>query len=221
MALLSPIKIDTYNKAILSYERSMDILDNHTKVTLSKKMEMLVIGKKSVNQGKSFEIEVVDFAPSNHQISIYFSMQGIIKSCADNAEYIKDRLLSLNLTLFGAKPEDRPEILKSDFMKLKDRFMDYLKTDSLIKTREEYNSTQKLKQVRRNFNQFVLDRNIYTHGLLHFLSPNYDFVIEYIDHAAKSQAVAYINTDMLISYNNFYNQANHLLDTFQETRRTK
>ncbi|MFT3911441.1 MAG: hypothetical protein QM737_18605 [Ferruginibacter sp.] len=219
MSILSPNKINTTGRVIMTYSKSFDYTDPILKVKLSKKIAMISISQKSFNEHKSVDLEAFIFSPDEEQILTYVAMQSLIKTCSDNAEDIKDRLLSINLQLYPLTKDEREEIIKMDLMKLKDRFMEFLKQDQLLKTIDDYSSNQKLKPFRKDFDAFVLDRNIYTHGLLNILRPDFDFVIEYIDNSSKGKAHAYITPEILISYNNFYKEITKLIAAFHETRK--
>jgi hypothetical protein len=216
MPIISPIPIDTIGKVILSYDKSFEFTDHEFAISMMKKISMVSISKTSFKSSNAVDIQIFNFDPTEQQLLTYVKMQNLIKSCADNAEYIKDQLLTIIISLFPN--DDRKELMKLDFMKLKDRFMDYLKKDVLIKTLEQYNSNQKLKPFRQNFNSFVLDRNIYTHGLLCILRPDFNYIIEYIDNFSKNKTYAYITIEMLQSYNKFYQEILQLIAAFRKTR---
>lgn len=136
-------------------------------------------------------------------------LQRLVNTCINNAERIKEQALKANLTLFQKDIKGREEIMKMDFMKLKENFCDFLKKSSV---KEFKNLTN--KKIRRDFNDFIIDRNIYTHGIIKLLAfpedfqknilgemvlaeREYDFIIEYIDNIKRDKSFAFITKDII------------------------
>ena len=84
--------------------------------------------------------------------------------------------------------------------------MDDVRASKIYQEFKEFNSTKKLKPFSQAFNTFILDRNKYTHGNLCFISPSYDFALEYIETPSHQTRYALIDTNILLSYNNCYKE---------------
>lgn len=203
MEILSPkiIKSDA-TTLVFSHTGSFEYIDPVFNVTMTKSITTLTFGKFGHN------LPPVEFAmtsSTDERVKLFAGMQSLIKSCVDNAEDIKNLIHQIVLNKSLPKSEDaRIELMKMDFMKLKQWFMDDVRDSKIFKEFSEYNSTKKLKAYSQSFNTFVLDRNKYTHGQLCFVSPNYEYAIEYIETPAQQKRYAYIDTKILKSYNDCY-----------------
>jgi hypothetical protein len=159
---------------------------------------------------------------TDERVKLFAGMQALIKSCVDNAEHIKDAIHQILIS--KSKPateEERVELMKMDFMKLKQWFMDDIRGSKLYKEFSVLNSTAKLKPFSKAFNTFVLDRNKYTHGQLCFLSPAYTYILEYIETPAHQKRYAHIDTTILTSYNNFYIEIKKVINEYSVAHQTK
>lgn len=149
----------------------------------------------------------LDGSHTDERLQKYAGMQNLIKACVDNAEAIKDRLQQIVLNQkIPLSEERRIEIMKMDFMALKQWFMHNVRSTKIYQEFSKYDSTKKLKPFSQAFNAFILDRNKYTHGQLCFLHPDFLFVLEYVETPSQRKRYAYIDTETLISYNNFYKE---------------
>ena len=165
---------------------------------------------------------LLDGTHTEEQLQKYAGMQSLIKASVDNAEAIKDRLQQILLN--HTKPiveERRLEIMKMDFMALKQWFMDDIRSSKIYQQFEKYNSTKKLKPFSQGFNTFILDRNKYTHGQLCFLRPDLTFVIEYVETPSQKKRYAHIEADILVSYNNFYKEIIDVITEYNVIHQTK
>lgn len=219
MRLLKPIIIDSTNRIIASVPVTFEYTDHLTGVKMTKKASTLFISEERLIGANAVTMAVNTSRITQEQFKDFIGMQTLIKTCSDNAEEIKDAILSINYKILDKAKFDRDTITKMDFMKLKDNFMEFLKKDRLIKTIPEYSSNQKLKPFRQDLNNFVLLRNIYTHGLLNFLQPKSDLVLEYIDIQTRKKQYAYVSFEILKSYNNFYSEIHKLIIAFNKTRK--
>lgn len=159
---------------------------------------------------------------SKERLIQYASMESLIKLCVNNAEDIKDRLLTIALQI--QKPKDEEEkktIMRTGFMKLKNIFLNDVRESKIYKQFEKYNSTGKLKPFSDSLNTFVLDRNKYTHGHLCFIKPNYDFSLEYIESESQQKKYAHINTNILLSYNSCYKEILKVITEYNVIQQTK
>ena len=163
---------------ILRQTSSFEYVDPVLMIPMTKTITILTMGQMG-----SDPIPVNwDISPAtNEQFNQYAGMQALIKSCVDNAEDVKGRILEIALRILKPKTEDqRVNFVKMDFMNLKQWLMDHIRTSKVYQQFSLYNSTKKLKSLSQALNTFILDRNKYTHGQLCFIRPNYDFALEYI-----------------------------------------
>lgn len=167
-------------------------------------------------------INVGNTHPTDPKVILYGGMQGLMKSCVDNAEDIKNRIQQIVLDRANLKSEEeRVELMKLDFMKLKKLFMDDVRASKIYQEFKEFNSTKKLKTFSQAFNTFILDRNKYTHGQLCFISPNYEYALEYIETPSQQKRYALIDTDILLSYNNCYKEILKVIAEYQIINQAK
>jgi hypothetical protein len=104
-----------------------------------------------------------------------------------------------------------------DFMQLKDSFMNHMKKDPRYKMLQEGSTPEKMKLFRSNFNQFVVDRNIYTHGQLWYREEIDDFVISYLDKKIADVAHALLTPEILDSYNQCYKRLHTFIRFLERT----
>jgi hypothetical protein len=220
MEILSPkvIKFDT-TTMITSHTGSFEYIDPIFNISMTKSITTLTFGQFGHNQPA---IALAVTASTDERVKIFAGMQALIKSCVDNAEDIKNRIHQIVIGKSQPKSEEeRVEIMRMDFMKLKQLFMDEIRNTKIYKEFTEFNSTKKLKTYSQTFNTFILDRNKYTHGQLCFLSPSYDFVLEYIETPALQKCYARVNVDILRSYNNTYVEIKKLISEYNVIKQTK
>ncbi|MFT3844519.1 MAG: hypothetical protein QM725_05670 [Lacibacter sp.] len=226
MLLLHPTPIDTEKRFIAESIFEVDLTENRFKVKMRKSVSVLFVSKERLEKSDEFVYLTTNTKqPPKEKMDDYLSMQTLIRICAENGEAVNRRLLKINQNLIGAPLSDWSKIMKMDFMSLKDNFIEYIKKDQLIKTVDEYSSNAKMKPFRKNLDEFIIDRNIYTHGHLHLLDPDYSFVIEYINNVTKQKVYAKITTEVLVTYNQLYVEIIRFFDTFtklkQEQREKK
>lgn len=186
---------------------------------MTKSITTLTFGEMGINPPP---IEFGVTSSTDGRVKLFAGMQSLIKSCVDNAEHVKDTIHQIIINKSQPKSEEeRVELMKMDFMKLKKWFMDDIRNSKIYKEFSEYNSTQKLKPFSKAFNSFVLDRNRYTHGQLCFLSPSYDYVIEYIETPEHQKRYAFIDTNILTSYNNCYIEIKKVINEYSVAHQTK
>lgn len=223
MNYMHPKIIDTEKKIAFTVTHSYDYFDPQTKVTMNRKLSLLFISTEDLLPIHLHEVvsEINTTPPDKGQAMKYFALQSLIKICTDNAEDVNHRLLNINLQipLTNKEISSSVNILRLSFMKLKDRFIEFIKKDELIKQEEKYSSNQKMKLFRTNLNTFILDRDIYTHGQLHLLRPSSEFVIEYIDFSQNQKKYVTIEETILKGYNDVYKEIIDLILTFNRTRK--
>lgn len=186
---------------------------------MTKKITTLSMGEFGINPPP---LEADFSKQSKERLIQYASMESLIKLCVNNAEDIKDRLLTIALQI--QKPKDEEEkktIMRAGFMKLKNIFLNDVRESKIYKQFEKYNSTGKLKPFSDSLNTFVLDRNKYTHGHLCFIKPNYDFALEYIESESQQKKYAHINTNILLSYNSYYKEILKVITEYNIIHQTK
>lgn len=187
---------------VFTQSSSFDYTEPILQITMTKRINVVNIGLMDVEPNNIN----IDLSPLLQAQTIQFgAMQALIKSCVDNAEYVKNRLLDIALDIQKPKNEEsRVALMKKDLMNLKSWFMEDVRSRKVYQHFKKYNSTKKLKVFSQSFNSFILDRNKYTHGQLCLIRPDYKFAIDYIDSPSQRQKYAYITIDNLKSFNDFY-----------------
>lgn len=219
MEILSP-KLIRQVGIMTSVTSSFEFIDPILNVPMTKSITTITfpvqtgINHQHVNMGST--------SPTDPKVNLFGGMQGIMKTCVDNAEDIKNRIhqIVLNRTKLNSE-EERVELMKMDFMSLKKWFMNDVRESKIHQEFKKYNSTKKLKTFSQAFNTFVLDRNKYTHGQLCFISPSYDFALEYIETPSQQQRYASIDTNILLSYNNCYKEIRDVITEYNIIHQTK
>lgn len=187
----------------VSTKSSFDYTDPIHSVTMTKTITTISIGQMATNNPK---LNWPD-RPTEEQLRIFGGMQALIKSCVDNAEDIKDRIHQIILQKKNPKnEEERLELMNMSFMKLKKWFIHDILDNKTYKEFSIFNSTKKLSSFSDGFNKFVVDRNKYTHGQLCFLSPSFEYILEYIESPEQKNHYAYVDIDILKSYNACYKE---------------
>ncbi|KOP38882.1 MULTISPECIES: hypothetical protein [unclassified Flavobacterium] len=219
MEILSPKVIPPVN-IMTSVTGSFEFIDPILNVPMTKSITTITfpvrtgINHQHINMGNT--------DPTDPKVILYGGMQGLMKSCVDNAEDIKNRIHQIVLDRANLKSEEeRVELMKLDFMKLKKLFMDDVRASKIYQEFKQYNSTKKLKTFSQVFNTFILDRNKYTHGQLCFISPNYDYALEYIETPSQQKRYALIDTNILLSYNNCYKEIMKVIAEYQIINQAK
>lgn len=188
---------------MVSTQGSFEFTDPIHGVTMTKSITSLSIIQMGTNN------PTLNFPdrPTEEQVRIFGGMQAIIKSCVDNAEDIKDRIHRIIMDRTIPKSEEeRVVLMKMDFMAVKQWFMDDIRSSKIYQEFSEFNSTKKLKPFSKAFNTFILDRNKYTHGQLCFISPSFDYILEYIETPEQQKRYAHLDIDILKSYNLVYKE---------------
>lgn len=188
---------------MISTQGSFEFTDPIHGVTMTKSITSLSMGQMGTNN------PTLNFPdrPTDEQVRIFGGMQALMKSCVDNAEDIKDRIHRIILERTIPKcEEERVSLMKLDFMAIKQWFMDDIRSSKIYQEFCEYYSTKKLKLFSKAFNTFILDRNKYTHGQLCFNSPKFDYILEYIETPEQQKRYAYLDIDILKSYNLCYKE---------------
>lgn len=197
---------------IASHTGSFEYTDPTFNVLMTKSITTLTFAEMG-NDPPSVEFGMT--SSTDEIVKLFGGMQSLIKSCVDNAEDIKERIHQIVINISVPKSEEeRIELMKLDFMKLKQRFMDDIRNSKIYKEFSEFNSEKKLKIYSKIFNAFILDRNKYTHGQLCFLSPSYDFILEYIETPGYQKRYAYVEVNILTSYNNFFIEIKKLISEY-------
>ena len=157
--------------------------------------------------------------PTTETIEKYSEIQNLIGNCIQLAEILNTKLSGICKGFLNKSSDERDEIHTYDFMKLRNTFSDYLKSYVKIREIEEYNSKKKVKEFTRLFYQFILDRNIYTHGIFRMRKPENDFVLYH--KVGDVNTYSLVTKEMLLSFMKVYEVLNKLLDDFIITRQNE
>lgn len=212
MVLLRPTKINLTRpiSIVLSVKSNFTFKDPIHNVEMVKSVTTISLSQSGV-QNMNFPN-----SPSDEDKKTFAGLQALIKSCVDNAEDVKNSIHNIIIRTQNSKDEEeRKTIMKMDFMAIKQWFMDDIRKRKIYKKFSEYDSTKKLKDFSRNFNNFIIDRNKYTHAQLCFISPNYDYAIDYIETPEQQNVYANINIEILKSYNEFYTKIQKVISEYQ------
>ena len=145
-----------------------------------------------------------------------------MKSCVDNAEDIKNSIHQIVINHTTPKSEnERVALMKMDFMTLKKWFMEDVRSSKIYQEFSKFNSTKKLKPFSKAFNTFVLDRNKYTHEQLCFNSPMSDYILEYIETPELQKMYAYLDIEILKSYNSCYKEILNVINEYNVAHQNK
>ena len=192
MELLSPQKFDISHLATATSDAEFQYRDDaspeiiqHGRIT--KLFTAPEVSKLQVQLAPATQVSAHEF----------LKIQRLVNVCVNNAEEIKRKLHEAVRIIYRHKPELAKASVTYDFMKLKDIFTDYVKKDT--KTRHLAN-----KEFRKAFNQFVIDRNTYTHGKLMIRHEDNAFIIMYIDNSTKISSYAVLNFNIIQSYLDTY-----------------
>lgn len=168
---------------------------------MTKSIDVIAMNSEGVNYIPGLK------RPSSEKIIEFGAMQSLMKSCVDNAEDVKNTLHDMYLSRHRPSNEkERVEMMKIDLMALRKWFLDDILDSKIYQEFSKYDSTAKFKLFSKPFHQFVTDRNIYTHGKICIESPDFEYIIEYIDADTKYKELAYVAPEMLKSYNEFYKE---------------
>ena len=207
MHTLKPIPYN-FGKRLLhcNFTDHYNVPDIYTNEQFSKAMQVMVAGEDIVG---SPEI------PTKPPLVIsYFGLLTQINHCVNNAEKVNDSLRKFLVTLSGKPTNECGEILSNDFMQNRDIFSAFIKGFQPLKGIDEYNTTKKIKNVTSALFNFIIDRNIYTHGQLKLLSPENIFLIEFIQ-KSKYEYVQ-ITPEILSSYNSIYPKLLGFINTVEQ-----
>ncbi|MCC9168691.1 hypothetical protein [Pontibacter harenae] len=109
MELLSPIIFDNTNRMLVAKQISVSSADNRSGIVLGRSLTKLHMGNKMT---KDLSKE-----------SPIFTMQSSIKICVENVEVINKKFWDICFEIVGHNPDKEFEVLRADFMTLKDMVM--------------------------------------------------------------------------------------------------
>ncbi|QNE41991.1 hypothetical protein F1C16_20410 (plasmid) [Hymenobacter sp. NBH84] len=215
MELLSPERIVLTNRFIkATSEYSYTYQDSVHGIAKYGTIPTIFFNTEEWKPGTEGTVQVAHFAPSPEKIEKYVLFQELINTCINNAEDIKNKLHTAVGYILHKSSGSNKLVGSYDFMKLKDIFVEHLKKDNA--TRHLANKT-----LRRNFNQFILDRNIYTHGKLNIRYNDKQFVITYLDNHTKIESLAVVTKEIIQSYYRFYTVLRKLIADFHNIKNKK
>lgn len=221
MELLRPKTFSPEKKIIFTQGTDFEYHESIFDLTMKKSINILTIADFS-NNYTTIDLEQAMEMPNNDIVIKYASMQTLIKICVDNAEEIKNSLQQLYVS--KTKPETNEEKKMAneiDFMNLRDWYMKDIRDSKIYLDFKEYNSTKKLKPFSSAFNDFILDRNIYTHGQLCIVRRSWDFLIQYIDKKSNGIRYAIIDSNILKSYNDCYDKIRMVMREYNVIHQNK
>lgn len=218
MTLLKPIKF-TNQPILLTLSPDFQYYDLNLQVNVKSTLHAVMIF--DLKEGETEEIKVPDFSKMDERIfTVYIKVQQFLNICANAGERINYKLLTL-LPIMA--PESRAsDLLKLDFMKLRNEFSERFKKNLTYRLDVMYDSSEKINKITSTFYDFVLCRNYYTHGVLKVLLPTEKYYIEYIEEG-KEKITAEINQNILQSFLDTADDIAYVLDqirSFHERNRS-
>ena len=146
-----------------------------------------------------YQAAIPNITPLSKEVAeAYLNFQSIISHCIINGESINTQLRDL-LILFKELNYKKEEILKMDFMKLRDVFSEFIDKHHSLHNEPNLNTKKQRKDLTKLMFQFITDRNIYTHGTLRIQRPKEAFVIDYIENK-KDKIRVNVTLEILDSY---------------------
>lgn len=133
--------------------------------------------------------------------------------CAHYGEVINERLLSFLIQYYPTKMN---ELLKKDFMQLRNDLSDILKSDERLYTIERLNTSRSRKTFRQLFAQFIEDRNIYTHGSFVYRTNDDKLLVHFIDKQSGKYTYSVVNSDIMQSFEELYHFLKSILAELRE-----
>jgi hypothetical protein len=218
--MLSPRKTDTSNMSIHTQDFPFEYIEEVTGMTMHGVFPNLFVSE-GPEEGKSKAITILHTAPTAENVKDYIRLQRLINNCINRAEYIKSQLhIAVEYLLrhtFKARGDKQSFKGIDGFMQLKAIFLDKAgklpTTKALIKDRPH------------GLNQFILDRNIYTHGILKMREDNKEFVIQYLEKRNVlnrdefHSVYAVVNEEIIHSYHETAEGFRKLLEDFKTLAR--
>lgn len=146
------------------------------------------------------------------------SVEKIIDTCKKSSELLLNKLESLNIKLnkdneYNTIFEKYPKL---DFMANKNILKDIIKSkknEFCNKVIIEYD----MKSLTTSFNNFILDRNKYTHGHLYYWYHENKTLIEY-KNSSKQFVYGEVNKDVFNSFINCYKELNEFLNKIEDEK---
>lgn len=228
MALEIPTKIDFGDSWLRTHAMQFVYQDPTRGMGLEQHATIWVIeeDKPQYLDGGKFTVTINNLGEPlpDAVIQRYMNLRGIISNCVANAEAIVNRLRYPNGFICGQsadykKGENVNHIVNQyEFMKLKSLFVDYIKENPKYAHLCTY-GRKAGKPFRRELDNFVTYRNIFTHGALRVMKPSYDFCLEYIDNHTKKQQHTFVSLDIIKKFNNVLVKFHKLIDDFERTKK--
>jgi len=167
---------------------------------------------------EDFDQIVRETAMNTNHVNFVLQVKEMIGNCSQIGENLFQKLKSLMDKIKASKTVDdlfkkheekyEREYTKFDFMGYRNLLSDILKSKKII------DLTSKgfiLKSVTKSFNDFILDRNKYTHGELMFWVEKNASLLEY-ENTSRETEYGLVTKEIMESYINCYKELNGVLD---------
>ena len=165
---------------------------------------------KSIPNGQ-YQALIPNILPLTKVIAeTYLKFQSVISHCITNSEAVNNQLRNFLLDI-NELNINKEEILKMDFMTLRNTFSEFFHAYKSIQNESNFNTKAQRKALTKFMHQFITDRNIYTHGTLRIQRPEEIFVIDYIENS-KAKVRAEVTNEILESFLNIANLIRSLLN---------
>lgn len=177
MKLLRPnvkVQADIIFSISFPYQFTMDSLK------IRKVVHRFYIVEK-VQKGQEGIIYIPD-GPTVNQLTGFGRFQHLVHHCANSAESILNELRDflMSVTELAINKET---LMEMSFIDLRRLLSDLLKKSGLFNSVDGFKTKAEICEFTSLFYDFIIDRNIYTHGVLMIRLPDNSYVIKYIhDH---------------------------------------
>ncbi|CAA0235348.1 hypothetical protein [Tenacibaculum maritimum] len=147
----------------------------------------------------------------------------LVGRCSQIAERLFDKLKRVNdslksnpelTSIFEKYDNDDRKYVKLDFMTHRQLLSDIIKSKKIDRI-NDVSSGYDIKSVRRAMNDFILERNKYTHGELLYWYPEKKTLLEYLNSKGETE-YAELNMDILNSFSECYVSLDKYLNKITE-----
>lgn len=195
LELKSPIRYDFTKGVSFTHKTEYQFNDPVVEMELQKTMNRYFIfnGELPLVEG-TFDTH----NPSTEQMMTHYRLQALMNHCVNAAEDINDRLKFFVMQTHVQNDEDEIKLAKTGFMGLRDIFSKYIKKYPRLKEIEGFENANAINLFTDTFNQYIIDRNIYTHGQLGYHVQEDVFCIKFLN--GEREGYAEIDMSILNSF---------------------
>lgn len=203
----SPKPLEINKGAFLELSDEEMVIDEATGVEMPTPvsyMEHIIFDEDDIRAGRvQFE-----FGPSKLTEEVKKKQREYVHiktKCANVAELLSTQLRSFLVRYYELKRlAEIPDLTRMDFMKMRDLLSGILKQDARFHVIPALLTGQLRKTFTKKFNNFILDRDIYTHGHLHIMINDFSVVIVYMGTKENEKKHCTVDNEIFQAYFNSY-----------------